>query len=363
MEHRIVSREEWLAARKAHLANEKELTRRRDALSAERRALPWVRIEKDYTFEGWDGELSLADLFAGKSQLIVYHFMFAPGASEGCPSCSFLADHFDGANRHLKHHDVSLVAVSRAPYVAFQPFRRRMGWDFAWVSSAGSDFNYDFHVSPSPAEKAAGRYEYNYEMHDGEGGEMPGFSVFYRDEAGGIFHTYSTYARVAHDAAVQVLAGELSALEVEAVSVAVAGRHAEDADIPVILDPAHLAVAGNIAPDEIAALRVPGRPFQPETAGPEPLDRRIGLGEVVEGRVHGDDVRIPEIGGWRAAAAEVARWRRDRRGRAGAIGRSLRESRRRCCGEGRGACGLDQPAARELGGRWDSVVMRRMMAL
>ena len=195
MEHRIVSREEWLAARKAHLANEKELTRRRDALSAERRALPRVRIEKDYTFEGWDGELSLADLFAGRSQLIVYHFMFAPGASEGCPSCSFLADHFDGANRHLRHHDVSLVAVSRAPYVAFQPFRRRMGWDFAWVSSAGCDFNHDFHVSPSPAEKAAGRYEYNYAMHEGEGGEMPGFSVFYRDETGRIFHTYSTYAR------------------------------------------------------------------------------------------------------------------------------------------------------------------------
>lgn len=195
MEHRIVSREEWLATRKDHLAHEKELTRRRDALSAERRALPWVRIEKDYAFEGWDGPLSLADLFAGRSQLIIYHFMFGPGAKEGCPSCSFLADHFDGANLHLKHHDVSLVVVSRAPYAEFQTFRHRMGWDFPWVSSANSDFNYDFHVSPSPAEKAVGRYEYNYEMHDGEGGEMPGFSVFYRNEAGEIFHTYSTYAR------------------------------------------------------------------------------------------------------------------------------------------------------------------------
>jgi len=195
MEHRIVSREEWLAARKAHLANEKEFTRRRDALSAERQALPWVRVEKDYAFDGPDGRLSLADLFGGNSQLVIYHFMFGPGSTEGCPGCSFLADHFDGANLHLKHHDVSLVAVSRAPFTEFQAFRRRMGWDFPWVSSSGSDFNYDFHVSPSPAEKAAGRYEYNYEMHDGEGGEMPGFSVFYRNEAGEIFHTYSTYGR------------------------------------------------------------------------------------------------------------------------------------------------------------------------
>lgn len=195
MEHRIVSREEWLAARKAHLANEKEFTRRRDALSAERRALPWVRVGKDYAFEGPDGRLSLADLFGGNSQLVVYHFMFGPDWKEGCPGCSFLADHFDGANLHLKHHDVSLVAVSRAPYAEFQAFRGRMGWDFPWVSSAGSDFNHDFHVSPSRAEKEAGRYEYNYEMHDGEGGEMPGFSVFYRNDAGEIFHTYSTYGR------------------------------------------------------------------------------------------------------------------------------------------------------------------------
>lgn len=195
MEHRIVSRAEWLAARKAHLAHEKEFTRRRDALSAERRELPWVRVDKDYAFEGPKGRLSLADLFNGNSQLIVYHFMFGPGAKEGCEGCSFLADHFDGANLHLKHHDVSLVVVSRAPYGEFQPFRRRMGWEFPWVSSAGSDFNHDFHVSPSPAEKAAGRYEYNYEMHEGEGGEMPGFSIFHRNEAGEIFHTYSTYAR------------------------------------------------------------------------------------------------------------------------------------------------------------------------
>lgn len=195
MQHQIVSREEWLAARKAHLAREKEFTRQRDALSAERRALPWVRVEKDYVFEGPNGRLTLVDLFGSNSQLVIYHFMFGPGWKEGCQGCSFLADHFDGPNQHLKHHDVSLVAVSRAPYAEFQPFRERMGWQFPWVSAAGSDFNYDFHVSVSPQEKAAGRYEYNYEMHDGEGGEMPGFSVFYRNEAGEIFHTYSSYAR------------------------------------------------------------------------------------------------------------------------------------------------------------------------
>jgi len=195
MQHQIVSRDEWVAARKAHLAREKEFTRQRDALSAERRALPWVKIDKTYVFEDASGRRTLADLFGGNSQLVIYHFMFGPGATEGCPGCSFLADHFDGPNQHLRHHDVSLVAVSRAPYAAFQAFRQRMGWDFDWVSSAGSDFNADFHVTPSAAERAAGRYEYNYEMHDGQGGEMPGFSVFYRNEAGEIFHTYSTYGR------------------------------------------------------------------------------------------------------------------------------------------------------------------------
>jgi predicted dithiol-disulfide oxidoreductase (DUF899 family) len=195
MQHQIVSREAWLEARKTHLAAEKDFTHARDRLSAARRALPWVRVDKDYAFEGPLGRLTLADLFGRNSQLVIYHFMFGPGWAEGCPGCSFLADHFDGANQHLKHHDVSLVAVSRAPYAQFQPFRTRMGWDFPWVSSAGSDFNFDFHVSPSPAELTAGRYEYNYEMHDGEGGEMPGLSVFHRNEAGEIFHTYSSYGR------------------------------------------------------------------------------------------------------------------------------------------------------------------------
>lgn len=195
MQHQIVSRDEWVAARKAHLAREKAFTRQRDALSAERRALPWVRVDKDYVFQGGSGRQTLADLFGTNSQLVIYHFMFGPGSTEGCPGCSFLADHFDGPNQHLKHHDVSLVVVSRAPYAEFQPFRKRMGWDFDWVSSAGSDFNADFHVTPSEAERAAGRYEYNYAMHEGEGGEMPGFSIFYRDDEGEIFHTYSSYAR------------------------------------------------------------------------------------------------------------------------------------------------------------------------
>jgi predicted dithiol-disulfide oxidoreductase (DUF899 family) len=195
MQHRIVSRDEWLVARKAHLAAEKEFTHARDRLSAQRRELPWVRIEKNYRFDGPNGALSLADLFGQNSQLVIYHFMFAPDWSEGCSGCSFLADHLDGANLHLKHHDISLVAVSRAPYAEFQPFRKRMGWQFDWVSSAGSDFNQDFHVSPSPAEQVARRYDYNYAMHDGEGGEMPGVSAFHRDKAGEIFHTYSSYGR------------------------------------------------------------------------------------------------------------------------------------------------------------------------
>jgi predicted dithiol-disulfide oxidoreductase (DUF899 family) len=195
MQHEVVSREAWLDARKAHLAAEKEFTLARDRLSAARRALPWVRIDKDYAFEGPDGRLSLGDLFAGNSQLVVYHFMFGPDWTEGCTGCSFLADHFDGPNQHLRHHDVSLVAVSSAPYAAFQPFRRRMGWQFPWVSAAGSDFNADFHVSPGPEEQAAGRHQYNFETRDGEGGERHGLSVFYRNEAGEIFHTYSTYAR------------------------------------------------------------------------------------------------------------------------------------------------------------------------
>ncbi|HEX6980083.1 MAG TPA: thioredoxin family protein [Alphaproteobacteria bacterium] len=195
MNHRVVSRSEWLVARKALLAREKELTRLRDQVSAERRQLPWVKVDKTYVFEGPDGRETLADLFAGRSQLIVYHFMFGPGWKEGCDGCSFLADHIDGANLHLAHHDVSLVVVSRAPWQEFQAYKKRMGWQFKWVSSYGSDFNYDYHVSATRDDIAAGRVIYNYAPSKDAGEEMPGISVFAKDGNGDVFHTYSAYAR------------------------------------------------------------------------------------------------------------------------------------------------------------------------
>jgi predicted dithiol-disulfide oxidoreductase (DUF899 family) len=194
-EHAVVSRAEWLAARKAHLAREKEFTRLRDRLSAERRALPWVRIDKTYIFDGPHGKVTLAELFDGRPQLIVYHFMFGPGWEEGCPSCSFLADHIDGAAVHLAQRDVSLLAVSRAPLARLEAFRQRMGWRFTWVSSHGSDFNFDFHVSFTRAEMATGAVDYNFERREFPSEEAPGISVFYKDEHGQIFHTYSAYAR------------------------------------------------------------------------------------------------------------------------------------------------------------------------
>jgi len=193
--HNVVSREDWLAARKALLAKEKALTKARDELSRERRELPWVKLEKDYVFEGPHGKETLADLFAGRSQLVVDHFMLGPGWNEGCVGCSFGADHIDGSLVHLEHHDVSVVAVSRAPLPEIEAFKKRMGWRFKWVSSFGSDFNYDFHVSFRPEELAKGKVYYNYELCDAGIDELPGTSVFYRDESGDIFHTYSTYAR------------------------------------------------------------------------------------------------------------------------------------------------------------------------
>jgi predicted dithiol-disulfide oxidoreductase (DUF899 family) len=191
----IVSEAEWLVARKDLLTREKEFTRQRDALSAARRQLPMVRIDKEYGFEGPKGRETLSDLFEGRSQLIVYHFMFGPGWEEGCKSCSYLADHFDGANWHLPHRDVTFVAISRAPLAELDPYRKRMGWRFKWLSSHGNDFNFDYHVSATEAEKAKGRLFYNYEVGELMSDEMPGLSVFYKDEDGQIFHTYSTYAR------------------------------------------------------------------------------------------------------------------------------------------------------------------------
>src|SRR5438093_122376 len=191
----IVSEAEWLIARKDLLAREKEFTRQRDALSAARRALPMVEIDKEYVFDGPDGRETLADLFEGRSQLIVYHFMFGPDWEEGCKSCSYLADHFDGASWHLPHRDVTFVVVSRAPFPEIQTYQKRMGWRFKWVSSYSNDFNFDYHVSATEEEKANGKMYYNYQMQDWLNGEMPGLSVFFKDEEDQVFHTYSTYAR------------------------------------------------------------------------------------------------------------------------------------------------------------------------
>ena len=193
--HKIVSREEWTAARKAHLAHEKELTRARDRLSAERRELPWVKVEKNYVFDGPNGKETLANLFGGRSQLIVNHFMLGPGWKEGCIGCSFGADNVQGALVHLARRDVAYVAVSRAPLAEIEAYKKRMGWDFKWVSSYGNDFNYDFHVSFRPEDRANGKVEYNYEMTEVSIDELSGNSVFARDDAGDIFHTYSNYGR------------------------------------------------------------------------------------------------------------------------------------------------------------------------
>jgi predicted dithiol-disulfide oxidoreductase (DUF899 family) len=195
LEHAIVSPEEWLAARKELLKKEKEFTRLRDKLSAERRGLPWVKVEKPYIFDGPDGKETLADLFGGVSQLIVYHFMFGPGWEEGCKSCSFVADHFDGMNVHLNARDVSMAVVSRAPFQELQAFKKRMGWRFKWVSSYGNDFNYDYHVSFTKDERSKGKVYYNYRLQEFPSEEGPGISVFHKDEAGNVFHTYSTYER------------------------------------------------------------------------------------------------------------------------------------------------------------------------
>jgi len=193
-QHKIVSQSEWTAQRKAFLAREKEFTRARDRLSAERRALPWVKVEKPYVFETPQGKKTLAELFDGKSQLIVYHFMLGPGWVEGCPSCSYLADHFDGAIIHLSQRDAAFVVVSRAPLAEIEAYKKRMGWQFRWVSSFGSDFNFDYQVAFRDDEIGA-EATYNYERQEIDSDEMPGASVFYKDESGSVFHTYSAYAR------------------------------------------------------------------------------------------------------------------------------------------------------------------------
>jgi len=208
VKHPVVSSDRWIAARKALLARERELTHLRDEIARERRALPWVRIEKRYVFDTRDGERTLAQLFDGRRQLLVQHFMFGPGWEQGCPSCSFMADHSDGMNVHLAHRDVTFLAISRAPLAEIERFRRRMGWHFKWVSSFGSDFNHDFHVSFTPEERAKGEVYYNYGTQPFESEELPGISVFYKDDAGEVFHTYSTYRR-----GVEVMMGTYNLLD------------------------------------------------------------------------------------------------------------------------------------------------------
>jgi predicted dithiol-disulfide oxidoreductase (DUF899 family) len=206
--HRVVTRDEWIAERKTLLAREKELTRLRDQIARERRALPWVRIDKNYVFDAPDGRRTLAELFADRRQLLVQHFMLGPGWEQGCPSCSFMADHSDGMNVHLAHRDVTLVAVSRAPLTEIERFRQRMGWRFKWVSSHGSDFNYDFGVSFTPEEVAKGELYYNYGTWPFGCEELPGISAFFKDDANQVFHTYSTYGR-----GVEVMMGTYNMLD------------------------------------------------------------------------------------------------------------------------------------------------------
>ena len=198
-QHSVVSQDQWLAARKALLQKEKEFTYLRDKINQERLALPWMQVDKNYVFDPPKGKKSLSDLFDGRSQLIVYHFMLGPGWEAGCPGCSFLCDHLDGALPHLEHHDVMLTAVSRAPLSEIQSYKTRMGWKFPWASSFGSDFNFDYHVSFSDEQITNGNATYNFSdmpmKKESAATELPGLSSFYKDENGQIFHTYSSFAR------------------------------------------------------------------------------------------------------------------------------------------------------------------------
>ena len=193
--HPVVAADRWIAERRALLAREKELMRLQDQIARERRALPWERVEQNYVFDTSRGQRSLAELFEGRRQLLVQHFMLAPGWAQGCPSCSYMADHTDGMTVHLAQRDTTLVAVSRAPLAEIARFRARMGWQFEWVSSHGSSFNYDFAVSFTPQAQASGEIHYNYGLLPFKAEEMPGVSVFCKDESGEVFHTYSTFGR------------------------------------------------------------------------------------------------------------------------------------------------------------------------
>ena len=193
--HRVVSHKAWIEARRKFLAKEKKFTRLRDELARQRRALPWEKVDKDYVFDGPKGPETLSELFDGRSQLVVYHFMFAPEWSEGCKHCSFWADNFNGLGIHLNHRDVSFVAISRAPLAKLEAFRKRMGWSFKWVSSGQNDFNYDYQASFTPQEVESGAAFFNYSKSDVGVTDREGVSVFYKDPSGAVFHTYSSYAR------------------------------------------------------------------------------------------------------------------------------------------------------------------------
>ena len=193
--HTVVSRKDWLAARKALLTKEKKFTRLRDQLSKERRQLPWVKVDKDYIFDGPQGKETLSELFDGRSQLIIYHFMFGPDWDAGCKHCSFWADNFDRIIVHMNHRDVTMVAASRAPYRKLESYKKRMDWDFKWVSSGNTDFNFDYHVSFTPEAEAKKSAFFNYKMQDPDSSDREGASVFFKDAKGNVFHTYSTYAR------------------------------------------------------------------------------------------------------------------------------------------------------------------------
>jgi predicted dithiol-disulfide oxidoreductase (DUF899 family) len=206
--HPVVGPDQWLDARKQLLAEEKQALRRLDEVHRKRRALPWERVKQNYQFEGPEGPVTLSDLFRGRSQLIIYHFMFAPGWKEGCDGCSFLCDHVDGARQHFEHHDVAFAAVSRAPLAEFLPFKKRMGWNFPWLSSRGTSFNYDFGVSFTLEQLESGNIGYNYGTTPYAHEELHGLSVFYRRADGSIYHTYSTYAR-----GVESLVGALQFLD------------------------------------------------------------------------------------------------------------------------------------------------------
>jgi predicted dithiol-disulfide oxidoreductase (DUF899 family) len=208
MNHPVVSRTEWLDARKALLARERTMTHQLDALRAERRQLPWVRIEKPYVFQGPEGQCTLAELFRGRSQLAIYNFMLTPGSDSVCRGCSFIADHVDAARQHFEHADLSFAAVSRVPLQRIEKVKRRMGWTFPWVSSHGSDFNFDFGVSFAPEDIAAGRAVYNYGEVLKESQDMFGAHIFMKDDSGAVFHTYSTFRRGA-----ELLMGALNWLD------------------------------------------------------------------------------------------------------------------------------------------------------